>query len=200
MQSFLCAEEPLISNDEDAQAHEEQPPPLPPRLQSLQPLPLAPNTGGVLSLDMKAAHANGDNIGSDVIITDKPAALSSKDALNNIIVNQHEIVNAEVADSLDNNRPLPPLPTLPQTSELDSDSEDDYDDNDDDDDDDEDEEYETIDDHKLETANGELNTSSSTKPHEDDVNANSEKPTPVEQHNKANGIDLTTRWVAGIYK
>lgn len=191
MQSFLCAEEPIISNDADAHAPEEQPPPLPPRSHSLN-LPLAPNTGGVLSLDMRAAHANGDNIADADVISDK-SGLNSKDALNNIIINQREIINAEVADSLDNNRPLPPLPKLPQTSELDSDSEDDYDDNDDDDD--EEEEYETIDEHKVEPLNGDLITPSSLPPHEDDVNANSEKPTPVEQHNKSNGIDMTTRWV-----
>lgn len=162
---------------------------MPPRSHSLN-LPLAPNTGGVLSLDMRAAHANGDNIADGDVISDK-SGLNSKDALNNIIINQHEIINAEVADSLDNNRPLPPLPKLPQTSELDSDSEDDYDDNDDDDD--EEEEYETIDEHKVEPLNGDLITSSSLPPHEDDVNANSEKPTPVEQHNKSNGIDMTTR-------
>ncbi|KAH8398778.1 hypothetical protein KR222_003133, partial [Zaprionus bogoriensis] len=191
--NFLCAEEPLISNDTDAHAQEEQPPPLPPRSHSLN-LPLAPNTGGVLSLDMRAAHANGDNLGDgDSLISDKPT-LSSKDALNNIIINQHEIINAEVADSLVNNRPLPPLPTLPQHSELYSDSEDDYDDNDEDDEDDEEEEeeYETIDEQPLlEPANGDVSSSKSL-PHEDDVNANSEKPTPAEQHNKANGIDLTT--------
>lgn len=194
LQSFLCAEEPIISNDADAHAQEEQPPPLPPRSHSLN-LPLAPNTGGVLSLDMRAAHANGDNIADGDVISDK-SSLKSKDALNNIIINQHEIINAEVADSLVNNRPLPPLPTLPQTSELDSDSDEDYDDNDNEDDDDEEEEYETIDEHKVEPPNGDLITSSSSQPHEDDVNANSEKPTdPVEQHNKANGIDMTTRCV-----
>lgn len=185
LQSFLEAEEPIISNDTNSHTHDEQPPPLPPRSHSLN-LPLAPITGGVLSLDMRAAQANGENIGEGDAFSDKPA-LSSKDALNNIIINQHEIINAEVADSLLNNRPLPPLPTLPQHSEQESDSDEDedYDDNDDD----EDEEYENINEHKLEQPNGNLTL---LQPHEDDVNANSEKPTAVEQH-KVNGIDLTTR-------
>ncbi|XP_034104414.1 tyrosine-protein phosphatase non-receptor type 61F isoform X2 [Drosophila nasuta] len=194
--SFLEAEEPILSNDTEPHTQDEQPPPLPPRSHSLN-LPLAPNTGGVLSLDMRAAHANGDGIvgESDIILSggggEKPT-LSSKDALNNIIINQHEIVNAEVADSLLNNRPLPPLPTLPQHSEQESDSDDedeDYDDNDDDEDDDDEEEYETIDEHKLDTANGDVTL---LQPHEDDVNANSEKPTAAVEPHKVNGIDLTT--------
>ncbi|XP_034481439.1 tyrosine-protein phosphatase non-receptor type 61F isoform X2 [Drosophila innubila] len=184
--SFLEAEEPIISTDTDPHTQDEQPPPLPPRSHSLN-LPLAPITGGVLSLDMRAAQANGENIGEGDAFIDKPA-LSSKDALNNIIINHHEIINAEVADSLLNNRPLPPLPTLPQHSEQESDSDDDDEDYEDNDDDDEDEEYENINEHKLEQPNGNLTL---LQPHEDDVNANSEKPTAVEQH-KVNGIDLTT--------
>ncbi|XP_017844189.1 tyrosine-protein phosphatase non-receptor type 61F isoform X2 [Drosophila busckii] len=174
--SFLSAEEPILGNDAYAQTQDEQPPPLPPRSDSLN-LPLAPSAGGVLSLDVRAAHANGESI-----------ELSSKDALNNIIIKPHEIINAEVADSLLNNRPLPPLPSLAQHSEQDSDSdieedyeEDDVDDDDDDDDDDEDE-YEHID--QLEHSNGEV------LPSADDVNANNEKSTTVE-HNKANGIEAT---------
>ncbi|XP_017861980.1 PREDICTED: tyrosine-protein phosphatase non-receptor type 61F isoform X1 [Drosophila arizonae] len=187
--SFLSAEEPIISNETDPHMQDEQPPPLPPRSHSLN-LPLAPNTGGVLSLDMRAAQANGDNvtIGDDngLMTTDKQT-LSSKDALNNIITSQPEIINAEVADSLLNNRPLPPLPKLPKHSELESDSDDDdeaYDDNEDD----EDEEYENINEHKAEPANGDV---TNLKPHEDDVNANSEKPTAIDQH-KVNGIDVTS--------
>ncbi|XP_030572774.1 tyrosine-protein phosphatase non-receptor type 61F isoform X1 [Drosophila novamexicana] len=178
--SFLGVEEPIISNDMDSHGQEEQPPPLPPRSHSLN-LPLAPITGGVLSLDMHAAQANGDNMGDGDGISDKQT-LSSKDALNNIIINQPEIVNAEVADSLLNNRPLPPLPTLPQHSEQESDSDDneEYDVNEDD----EDEEYENI---NEQQANGDVIL---LQPHEDDVNANSEKPTAVDQH-KVNGIDLT---------
>lgn len=168
----------------DSHGQEEQPPPLPPRSHSLN-LPLAPITGGVLSLDMHAAQANGDNMGDGDGISDKQT-LSSKDALNNIIINQPEIVNAEVADSLLNNRPLPPLPTLPQHSEQESDSDDneEYDVNEDD----EDEEYENI---NEQQANGDVIL---LQPHEDDVNANSEKPTAVDQH-KVNGIDLTARYI-----
>lgn len=188
LQDFLEAEEPTISNDTDPHTQDEQPPPLPPRSHSLN-LPLAPNTGGVLSLDMRAAQANGENIGEGEAFSDKTAALSSKDALNNIIINQHEIINAEVADSLLNNRPLPPLPTLPQHTEQESDSDDD-DDEDYDDNDDDDEEYENINDHKLEQANGDVTL---LQPHKDDVNANSEKPTAAVEQHKVNGVDLTTR-------
>ncbi|XP_032598680.1 tyrosine-protein phosphatase non-receptor type 61F isoform X2 [Drosophila grimshawi] len=179
--SFLGAEEPIISNDTDAQTQEEQPPPLPRRLQSLN-LPPAPITGGVLALDMRAAQANGDNVvlGDGDGITDKPA-LNSKDALNNII---NQIINAEVADSLHHNRPLPPLPIPVQ---LESDSDDDADDDNDDDDDDDDEEYENIDEPKSETNNGNVTM---LQADEDDVNANSEKSTAGDQH-KVNGIDLT---------
>jgi len=54
LQTFLDAEEPIIANDTDTHTLDEQPPPLPPRVQSLN-LPLAPNSGGILSLNMRAA-------------------------------------------------------------------------------------------------------------------------------------------------
>ncbi|XP_017136645.1 tyrosine-protein phosphatase non-receptor type 61F isoform X1 [Drosophila miranda] len=185
--SFLDAKEPIIGNETDTHAQDELPPPLPPRTHSLN-LPLAPNAGGVLSLNMRAAQSNGEEVAAENI-GDKPSVLSSKDALNNFI-NQHEIINAEVADSL---RPLPPLPSRPLRSLQESDSDEDYDldeedddDDDDEEDDDVDEEYETINELDVEPINGNVST---TTPQADDVNANSEKPAaPAEQH-KANGID-----------
>ncbi|XP_022215522.1 tyrosine-protein phosphatase non-receptor type 61F isoform X2 [Drosophila obscura] len=167
--TFLDAKEPIIGNEADAHAQDEKPPPLPPRSYSLT-LPPAPKSGGVLSLNMRAVQSNGEEVSADNI-GDKPL-----DAQNNFI-NQHEIINAEVADSL---RPLPPLPASQE-----SDSDEDYDLDEDDDDDDDDEEYETINEIDVEPVNGNVST---TTPQDDDVNANSEKPAPAEQH-KANGID-----------
>ncbi|KMY96810.1 tyrosine-protein phosphatase non-receptor type 61F isoform X1 [Drosophila simulans] len=170
--TFLDAEEPLISNDTETHTLDELPPPLPPRVQSLN-LPLAPNSGGILSLNMRAAQANGaESIGKEL----------SKDALNNFI-NQHDMIHdAEVADS----RPLPPLPVRAFNE---SDSDEDYLlDDDDEDDTDEDEEYETINEHDADPVNGHV--PATTQPHADDVNANNEKPAvPVDEQHKANGID-----------
>ncbi|XP_044313774.1 tyrosine-protein phosphatase non-receptor type 61F isoform X2 [Drosophila rhopaloa] len=176
--TFLDAEEPIINNDTETHTLDEQPPPLPPRVQSLN-LPLAPNSGGVLSLNMRAAHANG---AEDIVelLGDK----LSKDALNNFI-NQHDIIHdAEVADS----RPLPPLPSRPLRALNESDSDEDYLlDDDEEDETDEDEEYETINEHEAEPVNGHVTT---TQPHADDVNANNEKPAaPAGEQSKANGID-----------
>ncbi|XP_016958304.1 tyrosine-protein phosphatase non-receptor type 61F isoform X1 [Drosophila biarmipes] len=172
--TFLDAEEPIIANDTDTHTLDEQPPPLPPRVQSLN-LPLAPNSGGILSLNMRAAQANGaaDNAGDKM----------SKDALNNFI-NQHDMLPySEVADR----RPLPPIPTRALNE---SDSDDDYLlDDDEEDETDEDEEYETINEHDAEPVNGHVPLTT-TQPHDDDVNANSEKPAaPADEQHKANGID-----------
>ncbi|XP_020807612.1 tyrosine-protein phosphatase non-receptor type 61F isoform X1 [Drosophila serrata] len=188
--TFLNAEEPTISNDTDTNhTLDELPPPLPPRVQSLI-LPLAPNSGGVLSLDMRAAQANGAAMAGDFI-----GELSSKDALNNIINHPHDIIrDAEVADRL---RPLPPLPLVRDGNDSDSDEDDDDDDYslediEDDDEDEEEEEYETInnDDHDTEPVNGHVPIPTTTT-QADDVNANNEKPAPAagEQISKANGID-----------
>ncbi|XP_017060011.1 tyrosine-protein phosphatase non-receptor type 61F isoform X2 [Drosophila ficusphila] len=176
--AFLDAEEPIISNDTDTHTLDELPPPLPPRVQSLN-LPLAPNSGGVLSLNMRAVHANGDGDIGELINL-------SKDALNNFI-NQHDIIHdAEVADS----RPLPPLPSEPQRGVSESDSDEDYLlDDDEDDDTDEDEEYETINEHDAEPVNGHV-PPTTTQPHADDVNANNEKQAAsAGEQQKANGID-----------
>ncbi|XP_052847367.1 tyrosine-protein phosphatase non-receptor type 61F isoform X1 [Drosophila gunungcola] len=176
--TFLNAEEPIISNDTDTHTLDELPPPLPPRVQSLN-LPLAPNSGGVLLLNMRAAQANGADDIADLI-----GEKLSKDALNNFI-NQHDIIHdAEVADS----RPLPPLPSRPLRALNESDSDEDYLlDDEEEDDTDEDEEYETINEHEAEPVNGHVTTA---QPHVDDVNANNEKPTaPAGEQNKANGID-----------
>ncbi|KAH8303595.1 hypothetical protein KR018_005621 [Drosophila ironensis] len=200
--TFLDSEEPILSNDTEAHTLDELPPPLPPRIQSLMNLPLAPNADGVLSLNMRAAQANG----REEELGDK---LSSKDALNNFI-NQHDMIrDAEVADSL---RPLPPLPSRPLRPFNESDSDDDYleeddedDDDDDDDDEDEDEhdeeddeeEYETINEHEAEPIDSlatAATTANATQPHADDVNANNEKPAATnagggDQH-KVNGVDV----------
>ncbi|XP_016993240.3 tyrosine-protein phosphatase non-receptor type 61F isoform X1 [Drosophila takahashii] len=176
--AFLDAEEPIIANDTDTHTLDEQPPPLPPRVASLN-LPLAPNSGGILSLNMRAAQANGGAAADSVI------EKLSKDALNNFI-NQHDMIHdAEVADS----RPLPPIPVR---SLNESDSDEDYLlDDDDEEEDDSDEEYETINEHDAEPVNGHVPlTTTTTQPHDDDVNANSEKPAaPADEQHKANGID-----------
>nr|XP_016993240.2 tyrosine-protein phosphatase non-receptor type 61F isoform X1 [Drosophila takahashii] len=176
--AFLDAEEPIIANDTDTHTLDEQPPPLPPRVASLN-LPLAPNSGGILSLNMRAAQANGGAAADSVI------EKLSKDALNNFI-NQHDMIHdAEVADS----RPLPPIPVR---SLNESDSDEDYLlDDDDEEEEDSDEEYETINEHDAEPVNGHVPlTTTTAQPHDDDVNANSEKPAaPADEQHKANGID-----------
>ncbi|KAH8379118.1 hypothetical protein KR009_003130 [Drosophila setifemur] len=191
--TFLDAEEPLLNNDAEAHTLDEQPPPLPPRVASLN-LPMAPKAGGVLTLNMHAAQANGGAEDIGELIGNK---LSTKDALNNFI-NQHEMIrDAEVADS---QRPLPPLPIRLSDSDSDEDylldEDDDEDDDDEDDDEDNvDEEYETINEHDAEPINGHVPamttaTVTTTQPHADDVNANNEKPgAPAGDQNKANGLD-----------
>jgi len=50
-------------------------------------------------------------------------------------------------------------------------------------------EYETINEHDAEPVNGHVPLTT-TQPHDDDVNANSEKPSaPADEQHKANGID-----------
>lgn len=193
MQAFLDSEEPILNNDTESHALDE-PPPLPPRIQSLN-LPLAPKTDGNLSLNVRAAHANGAEEMDDRI-GDK---LSSKDALNNFI-NQHDMIrDAEVADSLGS---LPPLPSRPALDESDSDDdylqdddddEDDDGDNDNDDDDDDiDEEYETINEHDAEPIDTHVPTTATTtqQPHADDLNANNEPASPAGEQHKINGVDV----------
>ncbi|KAH8327414.1 hypothetical protein KR074_011051 [Drosophila pseudoananassae] len=187
--TFLDSEEPILSNDIESHTGDEQPPPLPPRIQSLLNLPLAPKSDGVLSLNMRAAHANGAEE-MDELIGDK---LSSKDALNNFI-NQHDIIrDAEVADSLGS---LPPLPSRSGLDESDSDDDylhddDDDDEDDDEDDDDIDEEYETINEHDAEPIDSHVpTTATTTQPHADDLNANNEPAAPAGEQHKINGVDV----------